>query len=249
MPLVVAHRGASRSEAENTLPAFEAAVAAGAQAVEFDVRLCADGHPVVIHDPDTVRVCGEGGLICAMTLSEVKRLKLRTSTGEPAEIPTLTETLALLSGRIGVDIEIKNVPGEPDYDPQGSEAVGAIVRVLDGTAFSGPVLLSSFDPALLVRVRDVYPELPTGLLSPDAVPAVVASQVALKEGHGWVLPSVSAMGSAGQGFLQGAHGSGLLVGTWVVDDVEVAREMIGWGIDAIATNDPASMVAVRAEPR
>lgn len=243
LPIVVAHRGLALVEPENTLAAFEAAVACGAQAVEFDVRLTLDGHPVVIHDADTLRVCGgEGGPVCAMALRDLKRLRVRSRSGEPAEIPTLAEALALLSGRIGIDIEIKNLPGEPDYSASGSASVESIGRALDAAAFSGPVLVSSFDPPSLATARSAMPGVPTGLLSTDAVPAGIARELTLREGHDWVLPSLNAVRAAGPGFFEEVHGCGLLVGTWVVDDAREARTLFSSGIDAIATNDPASLV-------
>ncbi len=249
LPLVVAHRGASSLEPENTLAAFERAVEAGAQVVEFDVRLTADGHAVVIHDADTLRVCGEGGPIRSMTLAELKGLRLRTSGGELSQIPTLAETLALLSGRIGVDIEIKNVPGESDYELGARAAVEATCRVLNASGFSGPVLMSSFDPVSLDSVGRMEPGLPRGILTPDRVPAAAALDVALGGGYDWVLPSAQAVSAAGQDFLMSAHNGGKLVGTWVIDDPRLAADLFAWGIDAVATNDPAAILSARQDSR
>src|ERR1044071_10471953 len=98
-PLVVAHRGASAEQPENTLRAFEAAVDLGADAVEFDVRMSADGHAVVVHDPAVDRTTDGHGLVRDLTLAELKALRVRSSRGGEAdqqEIPTLDETLALL---------------------------------------------------------------------------------------------------------------------------------------------------------
>src|SRR5918992_2292030 len=99
--MVVAHRGASVEEPENTIAAFEAAIDAGADAVEFDVRMTADGHPVVMHDPDVSRTTDGTGLVCEVTLEELRRLG----------VPTLEDALGCLSGRAAADIEIKNLPG------------------------------------------------------------------------------------------------------------------------------------------
>ena len=97
-PIVVAHRGASVEQPENTIEAFEAAIEAGADAVEFDVRLTADGVPVVMHDPDVSRTTGGAGLVSEITVAEIRKLG----------IPTLEEALACLAGRVAADIELKN---------------------------------------------------------------------------------------------------------------------------------------------
>src|SRR5438445_10692014 len=98
-PLVVAHRGDSARHSENTLPAFEAAVRAGADAIELDVRLTADGHAVVSHDADVARTTDGAGPISGLTLDELRRLNAGRE-GEPAGIPTLQEVLGALAGRI-----------------------------------------------------------------------------------------------------------------------------------------------------
>src|SRR5207245_9249018 len=88
-PLVVAHRGASVELPENTLPAFEGAILAGADVVETDVRLTADGVPIVLHDADVSRCTDGAGFVHELTLQEVKRLDASGGRGTRAEIPTL----------------------------------------------------------------------------------------------------------------------------------------------------------------
>jgi len=116
-PLVVAHRGASATHPENTLEAFEAAVRAGAKMVEFDVRLTADGVPVVLHDADVSRTTDGRGLVHELTFEELRRFSAGRWEGRRLTVPSLREVLELLSGRAGVDIEVKHLPGEPGYDP------------------------------------------------------------------------------------------------------------------------------------
>src|SRR5581483_10946121 len=113
-PVVVAHRGASATHPENTLPAFEAALAAGAPLVELDVRLSADGVPVVVHDPEVSRTTDGAGWVHELTLEDLRSLNAGTAD-RPAQIPTLDEVLRAVSGRGGVAHEIKNVPGEPPF--------------------------------------------------------------------------------------------------------------------------------------
>jgi glycerophosphoryl diester phosphodiesterase len=244
---VVAHRGFSAVEAENTLPAFDAAIAAGADGIELDVRVTSDGVAVVMHDADVDRTTDGHGPVCEMTLGDLKRLRITTAAGDPTEIPTLLEVLRLLSGRAMVDLEIKNIPGEPDYDALDERAAEATVAALEECAFVGDVLLSSFNPASLARSRTVAPDLPTGLLTIDQVDAPDALAFAIASGHHWALPSARAVSRAGEAFVSNAHDVGVRIGTWVVDDPATAARLARWGADAIATNDPAAILpAVRA---
>jgi glycerophosphoryl diester phosphodiesterase len=242
--MIVAHRGASASEAENTLPAFEAAIRAGADAVEFDIRMTADGHAVVMHDADVSRTTDGSGLVRSITLHEVRALRIRTADGGETDVPTLDETLALLSGRTFVDIEIKNIPGEPDFDGDGEPAVEATLASLERTGFSGGVLLTSFNPFSLARSRALAPDVPTGLLATPGVDAFVGLSYARTEGHPWLLPYKADALAAGADLTREARRFGMRVGTWLTDDPVEAAALFAMGVDAVATNDPAALIDV-----
>ena len=248
-PLVVAHRGASADEPENTLRAFDAAVAAGADAVEFDVRMSADGHAIVMHDAQVDRTTDGHGLMRDLTLGELKRLRIHDGSGTALEIPTLDETLSLLSGRVAIDVEIKNLPGEPDHEPEHEAAVEATLRALDTSAFVGAVMVSSFNPRSIARSRVLAPEVPTGLLAVGAMPVEDAFGLAAEGGHGWVLPAASVVLATGEPLVARAGAAGLRLGTWIVDDAATAGMLAGWGLDAIATNDPRTIVPAVAAVR
>ena len=236
---MVAHRGASVEQPENTIEAFEAAIDAGADAIEFDVRLTADGVPVVMHDPDVARTTDGAGLVSDLTLEEVRKLG----------VSSLEETLECLAGRAAADIELKNEPDEPAYVAEGAPALEATLDLLDRTGFPGRVLLSSFDPETLRRSRKLRPDIPTGLLTSAETDATSALQTARADDHPWVLPFVAQVLAAGPAFLQEAHGREMRVGIWIADDPDMARTLFSWGVDAVATNDPRTIVRIRdAEP-
>jgi glycerophosphoryl diester phosphodiesterase len=234
-PMVVAHRGASVEQPENTIEAFEAAIDAGADAVEFDVRMTADGHAVVMHDPDVSRTTDGHGLVSEMTLEEIRTLG----------IPTLEETLECMAGRAAADIEIKNLPDEPWYTLDAEPAVEATLAALDKLAFSGLVIVSSFNPRSIAHSRALRPDVPTGLLTWFDVDADDALAQATGQGHPWVLPFVTKVLEAGDGFGDRVHDGGALLGAWIADDSETARRLFELGADAIATNDPRSIALVR----
>ncbi len=240
--MVVAHRGASTEQPENTLAAFEAAVEAGAGAVEFDVRVTADGHAVVMHDATVDRTTNGTGLVGEMTLVELQRLRIEAATGtEP--VPTLDEALRLLSGRAAVDIEIKNVPGEPDFDPERQRAVELVHAALDEVAFTGEVIVSSFNPLALEASMQLRPEVATGLLTDTVVQAEAAIRFAAEQGFRWALPYVGHLRGTGDRFPIEAHRAGLLLGTWITDDAAEAIVLFDAGVDAVATNDPRAVAS------
>jgi glycerophosphoryl diester phosphodiesterase len=243
--VVVAHRGASAEEAENTIEAFERAVAVGADGVEFDVRLTADGVPVVLHDADVARTTDGAGLVRGLSAAEVGALRIATRDGGSTSVPTLEEVLRCLSGRASVDIEIKNVPGEPDFEHGRERAVEATIGCLHDVAFVGPVLVSSFNPISIAAVRRLAPEIETGLLTAFHTDARAGCAFARDEGHAWILPWVEKVREAGASFPDDVHEVGMRLGVWVVDEPDAAIDLWRSGVDAVATNDPAAIVARR----
>jgi len=235
--LIVAHRGASREAPENTLEAFERAVAAGSDAIEFDVRLTADGVPVVMHDPTVDRTTDGTGLVRAMSIADVGHLRI----ARRFSVPTLGEALAELSGRAGVDIELKNIPGEPDFDPSSEALVDAVMSELERVGFVGDVILSSFNPLAIARSRAVAPQTPTGLCTDPTVDAEIAVSFARQAGHAWAMPFVDRVLPLADVAVTVAHDAGVRLGAWVVDDPGDAHSLAGAGLDALATNDPASI--------
>ena len=246
-PLVVAHRGASAELPENTLDAFRGALEAGADVVETDVRLTSDGVPVVMHDAHVSRVTDGQGLIHEMTLAEVKRLDASGGRGPRAEVPTLAEVLELVKGRAGINLEIKNIPGEPGFDSPREATVEAAIADLGRVGFTGPVLVSSFNWLTIERSKEVAPDLATGFLTVAGVAPSASLVYARGAGHQYVLPQVAALLDAGPDFPGEAHAAGVRVGTWTVDDPEVARRLFTWGVDAVATNDPVPILSVRTQ--
>ncbi|HUF59394.1 MAG TPA: glycerophosphodiester phosphodiesterase [Actinomycetota bacterium] len=234
-PMVVAHRGASIEQPENTIEAFEAAIDAGADSVEFDVRLTADGHAVVMHDPDVSRTTDGTGLVSEMTREEIRALG----------VPTVQDALRCLSGRAAADIEIKNSPDEPGYAPDAEPAVEATLSALDEVAFASPVIVSSFNPRSIAHSRALRPDVPTGLLTWFDVDADDALARARTDGHAWVLPFVTKVLEAGDGFGARVHDGGALLGVWIADDPDTARRLFELDADAVTTNDPRSIVPVR----
>jgi glycerophosphoryl diester phosphodiesterase len=241
-PTIVAHRGASSTHPENTVPSFEAAVALGARVVELDARLTADGVVVVLHDPDVSRTTDGTGLVHELTSEQV--VALQAGTFEiPATVPTLRRALEVLSGRAAVAIEIKNIPGEPAFESDRESIVRAALDDLEAVGFEGPVLVLSFNPHSIAAAKALAPSVATGFLTTDLVDPREALAHAAERGHDVLLPGSRSLIPAGEGFVAEAHAAGIRVGTWTVDDAATVRMLLGWGVDAIASNDPAMALA------
>ena len=218
MPLVIAHRGASAAERENTLAAFERALEMKADWVELDVRRCADGTPVVHHDAELA----DGRAICELMPDQL-----------PEHVATLHDVL-VACGPMGVDIEIKSDPADPDYDDDHA-IVDATVAVARSVLPADRTLISSFDMSAVNRVHDLPTTIPTGFITMDDVGAEVSVGRAVAHGHQVIKPYD---GLVTDRFVEAAHEAGLLVYVWTVDDGKRMTHLAEMGVDGITTNVP-----------
>jgi glycerophosphoryl diester phosphodiesterase len=243
-PVLVAHRGDPHRHPENSIAGFLSALGSGADGVEFDVRLTADDVPVVIHDATVDRTTDGSGLVGSMTLSAVRRLRLRG--GGPADaVPTLREALDAIAAVGGaVDIEVKNIPGEPDFDAGEERLLFATLAEVTARA-PADVLVTSFNPGTVRRCRQADASVATGLLTIDAVDPLDGLTAAVTEGHAFLLPSVRALSGREEAMAAAAHAAGVRIGAWTADDPATVSTLIKAGVDAIATNDPTMAEATR----
>ena len=152
-PWIIAHRGYRQKYPENTLAAFQAAMAAGAQMIELDVMLSRDRRPVVVHDDTLERTTNGTGAVKDFTLEELKKLDAG-SWFEPRfadqRLPELSEVLALAGGRTRVNIEIKAQAYESGHPPDAIEnQVVAMVRKMN---LQDCALISSFEIDFLAQI-------------------------------------------------------------------------------------------------
>lgn len=224
MTLVIAHRGASRAEPENTVAAFRAASEMGADGVELDVRRTADDRLVVHHDP---------------ILADGRVIRATRATDLPEEIPTLAAALDACAGMF-VNVEIKNEAGEPDFDP--TEWVAHhVVAELAARRSPSRWLISSFRIETIDRCRRLAPDVRTAWLVMEATDAVV--DAAVLRGHVALHPWVDRLDAR---TVARTHASGLAVNTWTCDDPDRMRELMAWGVDGVCTNVPDLALEVRA---
>ena len=214
----MAHRGASKREPENTVVAFRAALALGADGVELDVRRCADGALVVHHNP---------------TLANGTPLAQLNAADLPNHVPSLDAALDACAG-MWVNVEIKNDPSEPDFDPEDRIAAD-VVDCLKRRGEDERWLISSFRRETVDACRRLAPSIPTAWLTVliDDPAATAASLV--QSGHAAIHPYVETLTREA---VDDMHAHGLAVNVWTCDDPARMAELITWGIDGICTNVP-----------
>jgi glycerophosphoryl diester phosphodiesterase len=225
VPRVLAHRGANRMAPENTLQAFIAAGALGADGVELDVHRTADGALVVHHDA-AARGLG--------VLAERPAAEIRTAR---PEIPTLEEALEACTGML-VNIEVKNLPGDADYDP-AEWVAAAVVDLLTRRGRRDDVLVSSFNLESADRVRDLDGSIPTGFLTLVGMDPLDGVEVAHAHGHRAVHPDVRALaGDTAGATIARAHELEMAVNVWTVNGEDEMLWLAAAGVDAIITDVP-----------
>jgi glycerophosphoryl diester phosphodiesterase len=225
MTQVIAHRGASRAQPENTLAAFRRAVELGADAIELDVRRTADDHLVVHHDASLA----DGTAIRSMRRADL-----------PDHLPDLDRALDACAGS-SVNIEIKNDPAEPDHDPS-DWVVSRLAAALQRRAPGPRWLISSFRYETVVRCRRVLPGVRTAFLTTAPSDEILDRLAA--DRHDAVHPWVDAVD---EDTVRRAHARGLAVNVWTCDEPARMRELIAWGVDGICTNVPDVARSVRRE--
>jgi glycerophosphoryl diester phosphodiesterase len=231
LPAVWGHRGASVAQAENTLAAFVEARDQGADGVELDVRRSRDGGLVVHHD---------ARLADGRSVAEV------AVAGLPPSVPLLQAALEACTGMV-VNIEIKNVEGEPDHDPTEQVAADVVALLADRRAagLDDDVLVSSFSLASLDRVAALDPAIRLGYLASPRWDQARCLERAADRGHSAFHPHHLAV----NGDLVGtAHDRGLAVHAWTVDDPDRIRWLAAAGVDAVITNLPDVAIRALREP-
>ncbi|MGZ4617760.1 MAG: glycerophosphodiester phosphodiesterase [Frankiaceae bacterium] len=229
---VLGHRGCVHPGPENTVAAVRAAMGAGADGVEVDVRRSADGGLMCSHDPVV-----QGLTVLATTAAELGR----------RDVPTVSQVRAAAGPRATVVLEVKNIPGQPDFDAPAEATAHALVGELAGLTPQdrAGVVVSSFDWFALDVVRESGLEVPVAFLTLPLV--AVKAGVAYAGDHGYrqLHASVQAV-LADRDSVRRAHDAGLQLVAWTVADTVVALRLRDQGVDAVICDDPAAVVAALA---
>lgn len=253
-PLIIGHRGASAVAPENTLAAFKRAIQVGADGVEFDVRLAGDGVPVVIHDETLKRTALVQRRVAELSAAELQQLNVgswfsrsrKASTDEFAAegIPTLQQVFELFaSSQALLYLEMKCDPS------QRTQLAAACCRLLPDNSLRPRVIVECFDLAAIEEVKNIEPGIRTAALFQ---PKLSRPHSMLMGQH--LIDQAKAAGAdeialhyrlANHRVVDKAKLVGLKVVVWTVDHPTWIQRAQRFGIDALITNDPATMLRQR----
>jgi glycerophosphoryl diester phosphodiesterase len=218
-PLIIAHRGDSSRALENSTEAVRLALSLPVDMIEIDVRKSRDNVLYVMHDKDTGRTADRNIDIEQSTSDEIASVKLKN--GEP--VPVLMDILGLVSGKAGLNIEIKS-------DGAGGLCAGHLL----GAGYRGHVLISSFKEREIFDTRRVMPSL----LTSEIFDSFTLKDVNDYKTKGYGVVSLRKK-TVNEELIKGCHERKIKVYVWTVDEEEEIKKFITWGVDGIYSNRPA----------
>lgn len=250
-PLIVAHRGASAFAPENTFAAFQKAIEAGAEGVEFDVRLAKDGVPVVFHDAKLKRIGQKTGGVSDFTSRELCALdagswfNLKNPKKFRAEfsaetVPTLAQLFNFLKNYNGlIYVELKHSVAET------ASIVETVSRVIRKSDLLPKIVVKSFDLEAIYRIRRKIPEIRTAaLFAPKLLTMLDKEKHLLNEAREAEADEISIHYSlATQSFIKKARQNNFKTTIWTVNSLIWIRRAIDLGVNTIITNNPAKLLA------
>jgi glycerophosphoryl diester phosphodiesterase len=214
-PLVIAHRGASGAEYENSLAAFKKAGGLGADGIELDIHATTDGALIVHHDPAI-----NGTVIARSTAADIAKLKL--PNGEP--VPTLAQAFVAAGEKLRVYVEVKTLP--PQWD-------GHLFAALDAGPNPGGYAVHAFDHRIIQRLRRQRPKLPAGVLSASYLDDNVAP---VRAAGAQMLWQDQAMIDAA--LVEEVQDAGFGVIAWTPNEISDLTRLAAQGVNGLCTNYP-----------
>jgi len=218
MAIVIAHRGASAYEPENTLRAIKRALELNAKMIEVDVRLSKDEHIIVIHDDSVDRTTNGKRYVKDLMLKELKKL----DAGKGERIPTLQEVINAVRKRAILIIEIKVLNIED-----------SVVKMIEKEGIEKEVVITSFYHPILKRIKKIDLIIKTGVIF--KCHPVRSAELALNAHANSLFPEHKYISKE---MVKEAHKHDLEIYPWTIDDLDRANQLIEMGVDGIVTNKP-----------
>lgn len=242
-PQRVAHRGGSHLAPENTLSAFQQALALPIDAIELDVQMSRDGYPVVFHDSTVERLTDGSGNLLDLDFAYLRSLNVAAhfpQWSQSEQMPTLAEALTFLRGKTKVYVELK-------YSKRGNvyrryrDIAQVVVQEIQIAGMLNDVLVISFDWDLLTEVKERAAEIQTGALVSSEwwyrqnQPLQLLLDQARIRGCEWVNIDFRLFEPP---MLELIHQAKLYLGLWTVNTEETLRYFAEMGIDSLTTDRP-----------
>lgn len=225
--LMIAHRGLSGIEKENTNSAFVAAGNRSYFGIETDIHVTLDGKFVVFHDDTTGRICIDNMEVEKTTYDCLRGLKFIDIDGKKGRsdlvMPELTEYIRICKKYEKICVlELKN--------PFSQKDINRVCEIIEEECYLNHVIFISFCMENLLKLHVKYPNQPAqylcGECDDDLIDLMVREKLDLDIRHTGLSPEL----------IKKLHAAGIKVNCWTVDDPERANELIGWGVDMITTN-------------
>ncbi len=240
---VISHRGANLVAPQNTIEAFRKSMEIGCDGFETDIHLTKDGIPVVCHN-FTIDETSDGvGAIKDMTLEDLRSFdfgKYKDPQFEGVKIPTLDEFLAL-SKEMGDDMKVLDIELKSErYGEAGTELAEKTIDAVKQYGLFDKLLISSFDPAILVVCKKIDKNCKTGILySPDKVMGFKISLKPIKFAREIGADALHPFYAyATKSYVENAHKAGLQVNPWTANKPKTVKKLIEAGVDGIITDNP-----------
>ena len=244
--MVIAHRGANKYAPQNTLPAFKRAYELGCDGFETDVHITKDGKIVICHNYTINETSTGKGKVADMTLEELKNYDFGSYYSDKfsgTEIPTLDEFLSFVET---TDISVLNIEIKSPKESETAIVRETIKAVKEHDLFD-KLLISSFDPRLLVEAKMIDNKCKTGFLCSPKSPTLLQMiwrQLRFTKSIGCeaVHPHYSFVNRK---FVEDAHKMGIMVNPWTVDDTYNIDRLLKYGCDGIITDLPDVVCGMR----
>ncbi len=235
---IIAHRGANKVAPQNTLPAFRKAIEMKADGFENDVHLTKDAIPVVCHNYDIDQTSDGSGFIRDYTYEELLKFDFGSYFSPEfagTKIPTLDEFYELCTDMKVINVEIKS-----PRDGRLDEIVSKTIESAKKLNLCDRLIISSFDPEVLLKVKDIDSFVKTGILyDPNSAIAeeicddlaAYAKKIRVDALHPYIA-------FLSEDYIEEAHDAGLIVNPWTVNKDFQIENLCAWGCDGVITDVP-----------
>jgi glycerophosphoryl diester phosphodiesterase len=234
LPFVAAHRGYSIAAPENTMPAFEAAYSAGADAIEYDMQTTRDSHVVIMHDKTVNRTTNSKGKVTDLTLAQIEKLDAGSRFSprfRGTKVPTLAEVLDFVKRHPPLIMfsEIKHYRTAAD--------IRLMIEPILMKGLEQRTVVTAFSPSDLHRVRQMSPHIGIGYLCPSKRSTLNAYQLAQNDPNTWVMVAATVLIENPE-FIQQATKHHIRLVAWTVDQEHLLDDLELMGVHRFITDNP-----------